>query len=87
MMFLLNPHSFVAGVFISLALPYTWVNKHIHLFPKLQGNMHLIPNMRLIMKAKSDHIQEIVPKLRMGNFKYVHFALSGCSLMYTFLVF
>ena len=49
--------------------------------------MHLIPNMRLIMKAKIDHIQEIVPKLRMGNFKYFHFALSGCSLMYTFLVF
>ena len=33
----------------SLRWPYTWVNKHIRLFPKLQGNM------RLIMKAKIDH--------------------------------
>ena len=31
-------------------LPYTWVNnKHICLYPKLQGNM------RLIMKGKIDH--------------------------------
>ena len=27
-------------------------NKHIRLFPKLQGNMRLLPN---IMKAKIDH--------------------------------
>ena len=36
-------------------IPYTRVNKCIHLFPKLQGNMPLLPNMRLIMKAKIDH--------------------------------
>ena len=36
-------------------LPYTRVNKCIRLFPKLQGNMHLLPNMHLIMKAKIDH--------------------------------
>jgi len=41
-------------------LPYTQVNKRIRLFPKLQGNMRLLPNMRLIMKAKIDH----TPKLR-----------------------
>ena len=33
-------------------IPYTRVNKRICLFPKLQGNMRLIPNMRLIMKGK-----------------------------------
>ena len=31
-------------------IPYTRANKHIHLFLKLQGNMRLISNMRLIMK-------------------------------------
>ena len=36
---------------------YTRVNKRIRLFPKLQGNMGLLPNMRLIMKAKIDHTQ------------------------------
>ena len=36
-------------------IPYTRVNKRIHLFPKLQGNMHLIPNMHLIMMAKIDY--------------------------------
>ena len=36
-------------------IPYTWVNKRMRLFPKLQGNMRLLPNMRLIMKAKIDH--------------------------------
>ena len=35
-------------------MPYTWVNKRIRLFPKLQGNMRLIPNMHLIMMAKID---------------------------------
>ena len=30
-------------------------NKHIRLFPKLQGNMCLLPNMRLLMKAKIDY--------------------------------
>ena len=34
-------------------IPYTRVNKRIRLFPKLQGNMRLIPNMRLITKAKN----------------------------------
>ena len=34
---------------------YTRVNKYVHLFPKLQGNMCLIPNMHIIMKAKIDH--------------------------------
>ena len=29
-----------------LNIPYTWVNKHIRLFPNLQGNMRLLPNMR-----------------------------------------
>ena len=29
-------------------LPYTQVNKCIRLFPKLQGNMRLLPNMHLI---------------------------------------
>ena len=36
-------------------IPYTRVNNRIHLFPKLQENMRLIPNMRSIMKAKIDH--------------------------------
>ena len=36
-------------------IPYTRVNKRIRLFPKLQGNMRLIPNVRLIMKDKVDH--------------------------------
>ena len=36
-----QPCSHIFGV-----LPYTRVNKRIHLFPKLQGNM------RLIMKGK-----------------------------------
>ena len=35
-------------------IPYTQVNKRIRLFPKLQGNMCLLPNMRLIMKS-NDH--------------------------------
>ena len=38
-------------------IPYTRVNKRIRLFPKPQGNMRLIPNMRLVMKAKIDHTQ------------------------------
>ena len=33
-------------------IPYTRVNKCMRLFQKLQGNMRLIPNMRLIMKSK-----------------------------------
>ena len=33
-------------------VPYTRVNKHMPLFAKLQGNMCLIPNMRLIAKGK-----------------------------------
>jgi len=36
-------------------LPYTRVNKRMRLFSKLQGNMRLIPNMRLIAKGKIDH--------------------------------
>ena len=40
---------------LSNGIPYTRVNKRIRLFPKLQGNMRLLPNMRLIMKAKIDH--------------------------------
>ena len=36
-------------------VPYTRVNRRIRLFPKLQGNMRLLPNMHLIMKAKIDH--------------------------------
>ena len=36
------------------------VYKRIRLFPKLQGNMRLLPNMCLIMKAKIDH----TPKLQ-----------------------
>ena len=35
------------------AVPYTRVNKRIRLFQKLQGNMRLIPNMRLIRKGKN----------------------------------
>ena len=34
--------------------------KCTRLFPKLQGYMRLLPNMRLIMKAKIDH----TPKAR-----------------------
>ena len=34
-------------------IPYTRVNKHMCLFPKLQGNMRLIPNMLLIMKDQN----------------------------------
>ena len=50
-------------------IPYTQVNKCIHLFPKLQGNIcALIPNMPLIMKTKNwPH-----PKLR-------HFFDSMCT--------
>ena len=33
-------------------LLYTRVNKRMRLFVKLQGNMRLIPNMRLIVKGK-----------------------------------
>ena len=40
-------------------LPYTRVNKYICLFPKLQGEMRLLPIMRLIMKAKID--QSVTP--------------------------
>ena len=36
-----------------LGVPYTRVNKRIRLFPKLQGNMRLIPNMRLICEGKN----------------------------------
>ena len=36
-----------------IAIPYTRVNKRIRLFQKLQGNMRLIPNMRLIMRDKN----------------------------------
>ena len=42
----------MSGTHGSCAVPYTRVNKHIRLFPKLQQNMRLLPNMRLIMKAK-----------------------------------
>ena len=42
------------------ALPYTWVNKRMRLFAKLQGNMRLIPNMRLIAKGKIDHTSKTV---------------------------
>ena len=38
-------------------VPYTRVNKRIRLFPKLQGNMRLLPNMHLIMKAEIDQTQ------------------------------
>ena len=37
-------------------IPYTQVNKRIRLFPKLQGNMCLLPNMHLIMKAKMPNV-------------------------------
>ena len=36
-------------------IPYTRVNKRMRLFAKLQGNMRLIRNMRLIAKEKIDH--------------------------------
>ena len=36
----------------SIGLPYTWVNKRMRLFSKLQRNMRLIPNMHLIAKEK-----------------------------------
>ena len=36
-------------------IPYTRVNKRIRLFSKLQGNVRLLPNMCLIIKAKIDH--------------------------------
>ena len=29
----------------NVGIPYTQVNKRIHLFPKLEGNMRLLPNM------------------------------------------
>ena len=38
-----------------IQIPYTRVNKRMRLFAKLQGNMRLIPNMRLIAKGKIDH--------------------------------
>ena len=34
--------------------PYTRVNKRIRLFPKLQGNMRLLPNMRLTTPQNCD---------------------------------
>ena len=37
----------------SQEIPYTRVNKRICLFSKLQGNMCLLPNTRLIMKGKN----------------------------------
>ena len=40
-----------------VVLPYTWVNKRMCLFSKLQGNMCLIPNMCLIVKRKWPHLQ------------------------------
>ena len=36
-------------------VPYTRVNKRMRLFAKLQENMRLIPNMRLIAKGNFDH--------------------------------
>ena len=42
-------------------LPYTRVNKRMRLFSKLQGNMRLIPNMRLIAKGKIDHTFKTTP--------------------------
>ena len=42
---------------MKVQLPYTRVNKCIRLFPKLQGNMRLLPNMCLIMKEEIDHTQ------------------------------
>ena len=44
----------LTGVTVILVsfIPYTRVNKRIRLFSKLQGNMRLLHNMRLIMKAK-----------------------------------
>ena len=42
-------------VYMYYVVPYTRVNKHMRLFAKLQENMRLIPNMRLIVKEKIDH--------------------------------
>ena len=41
--------------YVDVHIPYTRVNKRIRFFLKLQGNMHLLPIMRLIMMAKIDH--------------------------------
>ena len=47
-----------------IIIPYTWVNKRIRLFSKLQENMRLIPNMRLITKGKIDHtFKTVMPSL------------------------
>ena len=46
--------------FVVIYIPYTRVNKRMRLFAKLQGNMHLIPNMRLIVKGKIDHTSKTV---------------------------
>ena len=51
---------YVYQVVLGIVVPYTRVNKRIRLFPKLQGNMRLIPKMRLIMKAKIDHTPKTV---------------------------
>ena len=42
--------SWPGGEWEKAYIPYTRVNKRIRLFQKLQGNMRLIPNMRLIMR-------------------------------------
>ena len=54
-------------------LPYTQVHKRIRLFSKLQGNMRLIPNMRLIAKGKIDHTSKttmpsLVPRVHDSSF-------------------
>ena len=55
---------------LQLQVPYTRVNKRIRLFQKLQGNMGLIPNMRLIMRGKNDH----APKTAMRVYMTVYSA-------------
>ena len=48
-------------------VPYTRVNKCMRLFAKLQGNMRLIPNMRLIAKGKIDHTSKTARDAFVGS--------------------
>ena len=53
------------------SVPYTWVNKHIHLFTKLQGNMC---QYALNNEGKIDHTPNIMIVCH-----YIEFKLSGVA--------
>ena len=51
--------NYKVNVCFNAMIQYTWVNKRMRLFAKVQGNMRLIPNLRLIAKGKIDHTSKI----------------------------